>query len=393
VAGKAQRDAKELYAVLLAQDEDVIGLGLRVANMRVVHLFQEDSEYFDLLTAVYQFRAAQKATSTDTDGPLVTDEPCLDPRAVAAGEEVVVGGGGGGGASSGDPQRQHYDAVYAQQKVMQGKQFYGILEVVRGLRTLQGVGGLHAVPKLQWERCLFDLGAMCAFDAWINNLDRIPHTALWNNDGNLQNIMIEQPPGYSACSADTKAGTSWSAGKKKDADAGEVVEVQPGADEHQCQLVGIDQAVTVIVSDEGAKAYRKKLAAACSSACTTSFSGGGEDRNAGAETNSTNYTKSTEQKTGGAKWKQNLLEQIYLCTGVKFETTDSFEHGLRHGFEHIGKIEDVEAVLKRVEEKVAHMFGYAITLEELKPAHEFLLANARAIRETCRAGAVLDSCS
>merc|ERR1719161_998271 len=94
-------------------------------------------------------------------------------------------------------------------------EFVGILEFVPGF----GLMGIEAQRILSNPnpQLLTGLGQICALDVVLNNMDRMP-LPLWQNDGNLSNIMI---------SADT--------------------------------LVGIDQQANAIVEGPGLDQYLKKL--------------------------------------------------------------------------------------------------------------------------------------
>jgi hypothetical protein len=95
------------------------------------------------------------------------------------------------------------------------REFLGILEFVPGF----GLMGIEAQQALEHpsHQLLTALGELCALDVVLNNMDRMP-LPLWQNDGNLSNIML---------SADT--------------------------------LVGIDQQVNAIVKGPGLDQYLKKL--------------------------------------------------------------------------------------------------------------------------------------
>ncbi|CAD7971788.1 unnamed protein product [Amoebophrya sp. A120] len=383
VAGKFQRDAMEVYAILLSRcfHPSV----LRFANMRVIHLLQEDedgngNEYFDLLSAVVQVK--KKEAQIDTELP----------------EEEA---------------EAYTSSVNVQKMMSSGKQFLGILEVVRGLRTLQGVGGLHQVPQKHHDRILQQMGRMCAFDALINNFDRLPWRLIWSNDGNLQNLMIEQEgaPGNTNTLPQTKMSNNHD-------------QEIPTRNKIEFDLIGIDQAITTILSEPGAAAYRERLKNACKEVLedpSVRFSTmlhkfenitSSKNRNSVKSTSpiltpTTPMLKSKRKSTKEdaeikaglsatvqshvsapmnhqarkSNWRQDLQEQIYVCTGVAYDPKlIPFIAGLREGFEAIAGL-DFEKALGECEKKIVQMFGGGVTRADLAPARAFLVANAEVIRK------------
>ncbi|CAE8617136.1 unnamed protein product [Polarella glacialis] len=126
-------------------------MAVRVASCRVLSLYEE--EFFSLAENV------QRA-------PVMVEghESCV--------QKVVTGctgtGGGNGWTSS--------------------REFLGLVEFLPG----HGLMGPEAQKVLALESCpelLREVGRMCALDAVINNLDRVP-LPLWDNEGNLSNVMV-----------------------------------------------------------------------------------------------------------------------------------------------------------------------------------------------------------
>lgn len=96
-------------------------------------------------------------------------------------------------------------------------EFLGILEFVPG-HGLIGLEAHNALADAGAMEIYKALGRICAADAIINNLDRVP-LPIWGNDGNLSNVMIKK--------------------------SGEVV--------------AIDQQINIIVEGPGREAYLSKL--------------------------------------------------------------------------------------------------------------------------------------
>jgi len=68
-----------------------------------------------------------------------------------------------------------------------GAQLFGVLEYVPGhaLMGIEAQKSLQAAPGSVW----LSMGRLCALDVLINNMDRLP-VPVWDNDGNLGNVMI-----------------------------------------------------------------------------------------------------------------------------------------------------------------------------------------------------------
>jgi len=122
-------------------------------------------------------------------------------------------------------------------------EFLSVLEFVRG-PSLEGAEAQGALQRLTPEcaRALWrDVGRLCALDALINNVDRVP--LLWDNEGNTANLMLAVPaPGLPAA------------------------------------LVGIDQAVGAIVRQGAGRARYLQRVGALARWCF----GGPRDGGAGA---------------------------------------------------------------------------------------------------------------
>jgi len=98
-----------------------------------------------------------------------------------------------------------------------GIEFLGALEFVQG-HGLVGLEACHALAGEGRMEIYAALGGICAADAIMNNLDRMP-LPIWNNDGNLNNVMVRS-------------------GR---------------------EVVAIDQQVNVIIEGPGRDAYLAKL--------------------------------------------------------------------------------------------------------------------------------------
>eukprot|EP00392_Amoebophrya_sp_AT5.2_P016273 g16533.t1 len=219
-----------------------------------------------------------------------------------------------------------YSKVEEAQKLLANLAMYptpyiGVLECVAGLRTMQGADGLRTVgrgnlkkdnfvyneqqelqgPNADQKRFLEDLGQLTAFDAWTNNLDRIPCRVVWSNEGNFENVMIER-----------------------------------GTD----ALVGIDSAVGLVTDDAGKKAYREKLKRLCQIAAGLQ----GEDQHV--------VVGCRDGRGEDTSWVPALCEAIFLATGVQYSPRDVEERfipGLASGFRDIRKAFFVQVDLELVE--------------------------------------------
>ncbi|CAD7964744.1 unnamed protein product [Amoebophrya sp. A25] len=388
VGGKFQRGIMEMYAILLAQiivsprqkllhdlqaqSEDAVDDAqgeevqeeplFRVAQMRIVHLFQPDStEFFDMLVAINKLHVRDSDDEERKEQLTELGDQLVEFGGLNPAEATRASSQGGSGSAPSAPQamaqrRLEHDsktaaekdraksertdeaAGYINQYIMgAGRQFLGVLEVIKGVQTLQGVGGLHKVPPEYHQKVFRQLGQLCAYDAWMNNLDRVPLRSLWNNDGNLLNALIER---------DTY------------------------------ELVGIDQAVQVIKNADGAARYRVKLQRLCEEVASSSSAAAPPK-------------KPLSGSFGNGSWRQDLLEQLYICTGVQFENVDPFLEGLRAGFRGIAGIGktagEVESLLaEEVENPLMKTFGdaYSFTGEEADTfpvARAFLLSNWQVI--------------
>lgn len=96
------------------------------------------------------------------------------------------------------------------------REFVGVLEFIPG-HGLMGVEAHDALAGENQDQIYEALGKICAVDALINNLDRVP-LPLWNNDGNPSNVMV-----------------------------------------NSVETVAIDQQVNIVVEGPGRDAYLSKL--------------------------------------------------------------------------------------------------------------------------------------
>jgi len=71
-----------------------------------------------------------------------------------------------------------------------GIEYVGVLEFVPG-HGLLGLEAQKALTEDSADRLYEGVGNICAVDALLNNLDRVP-LPLWSNDGNLSNIMVSR---------------------------------------------------------------------------------------------------------------------------------------------------------------------------------------------------------
>jgi len=71
-----------------------------------------------------------------------------------------------------------------------GIEYIGVLEFVPG-HCLVGLQAQKALTGDNADRLYEEVGNICAVDALLNNLDRVP-IPLWSNDGNLSNIMVSR---------------------------------------------------------------------------------------------------------------------------------------------------------------------------------------------------------
>lgn len=77
---------------------------------------------------------------------------------------------------------------YVKRITSRSKDCVAVVEFVQGC-ILQGVDGQMALQGSMSSQILHELGSLIVLDCLLNNLDRIP--AIWKNDGNLGNVMIE----------------------------------------------------------------------------------------------------------------------------------------------------------------------------------------------------------
>ena len=174
-----------------------------------------------------------------------------------------------------------------------------IMEVIKGLKPMQGPKGLITVDKEAHDDILYKLGKLTALDSLINNYDRIPLRCMWDNDGNLENVLIED-------------GTN--------------------------DIVGIDQAVCPITNPQGYERFSRKLAALCHDLVIIGQVGSVD----GARRSESNIIFKDES------YVEELVMSIYVCTGVAFTKEQVKEHfsrrGLVDGFTDIARNIDVEKV-------------------------------------------------
>jgi len=69
-------------------------------------------------------------------------------------------------------------------------EYVGVLEFIPG-HGLMGLEAQKALSGDDADRLYEGVGNICAVDALLNNLDRVP-LPLWSNDGNLSNIMVSR---------------------------------------------------------------------------------------------------------------------------------------------------------------------------------------------------------
>jgi len=124
---------------------------VRIAGFRVLSMFSHTCEYFELVPNI------QRVLRMKTE----------------------------------DPSNPDHTGAYGVYSVLHRNEFMMIVEVVRGLRTFEGTRGFCTCSKGDQCQILFDLGKLGAFDALINNIDRLPMRCLWNNDGNLANVLLD----------------------------------------------------------------------------------------------------------------------------------------------------------------------------------------------------------
>lgn len=77
---------------------------------------------------------------------------------------------------------------YVKRITSRSKDCVAVVEFVQGC-ILQGVDGQMVLQGNTSSQILHELGSLIVLDCLLNNLDRIP--AIWKNDGNLGNVMIE----------------------------------------------------------------------------------------------------------------------------------------------------------------------------------------------------------
>ena len=142
---------------------------------------------------------------------------------------------------------------------------------------------------------------------------------MWDNDGNLENVLIEE-------------GT--------------------------IDVVGIDQMVSPITNPQGYERFSKKLAALCHDLVilSSSSSSDGVHKKDGGSTE----TNGADESAGGRKmsdsniifkdesYVEELIMSIYVCTGVAFEKEQVKEYfirrGLVDGFKDIARSIDDEKI-------------------------------------------------
>jgi len=111
--------------------------------------------------------------------------------------------------------------LHVEKKILADAKYLGLVEFVPGpIMEGQDFSQHFRGQDARVQRFWVEAGRLAAFDCLINNLDRLP--LIWNNDGNLKNLMLDFPEG-------------------------------------KPRVVGIDQAVRGISSEAGMAKYLRSL--------------------------------------------------------------------------------------------------------------------------------------
>lgn len=226
-------------------------------------------------------------------------------------------------------------------------EFFGILEFIPGI----GVQGqelherLEAMPPERLDSFWYQVGEIVAFDALINNLDRVP--LVWDNEGNTANLMLRE-------------------------------------DNEGVAVVGIDQAVTAIVAEgPGRERYAARLRVLAEGVFTGSW-----------KQEASQVLPST---TRGGAWSicsgmAHVSECFQLCCGATVHW-EAFMAGLRFRLNHIADLADDGSLGTALDEAtaVADQIFKAATVDlgfrQLGKMQEFLMEMASVIAETRRLAA------
>jgi len=231
-------------------------------------------------------------------------------------------------------------------------EFFGILEFVPGI----GVQGqelherLEAMTPDRLDSFWYQVGEIVAFDALINNLDRVP--LLWDNEGNTANLMLREDNGGVA-------------------------------------VVGIDQAVTAIVAEgPGRERYAARLRVLAEGV----FTGSWKEQAASQVLPSTTRGGTWSISTGMA----HVTECFQLCCGATVHW-EAFMAGLRFRLNHIADLADDGSLGTALDEATAaadQIFRAAtvdVGFRQLGKMQEFLIEMASVIAETRRLAAAKDA--
>jgi len=293
VVTKWVKDANaELYPVRLAHALNLNAVGdrdfsgVRLANARLVGTRHDDPELQKMTCAMYDVASGNPVGTTahlDLQSmPTVPDGMTTDD---------VHGVGGGirskkdqNGKWVVDPQLQspQWKAFVVRSTVVWKLSTSKLLlmECISGMQQMQGLGGFHKVPVERHPSCLAALGRLCAFDVLVNNVDRLPFKLIWGNEGNFQNIMIDQRPILPA--GLDPASVNW-------------------------EIVGIDTQVWPITNSLGKETYRGKITQLCQRLAKWPGDTSEDD----------------------SAWAKNLREGIFGATGVDIASVKPFLEGMR----------------------------------------------------------------
>eukprot|EP00439_Symbiodinium_sp_Y106_P071616 s2455_g12.t3 len=202
-------------------------------------------------------------------------------------------------------------------------EFFGILEFVPGI----GVQGqelherLEAMAPDRLDSFWYQVGEIVAFDALINNLDRVP--LLWDNEGNTANLMLREDNGGVA-------------------------------------VVGIDQAVTAIVAEgPGRERYAARLRVLAEGV----FTGSWKEQAASQVLPSTTRGGTWSISTGMA----HVTECFQLCCGATVHW-EAFMAGLRFRLNHIADLADDGSLGTALDEATAAADQASLDRPRLQPA-------------------------
>eukprot|EP00927_Polykrikos_kofoidii_P076084 TRINITY_DN7282_c0_g1_i1.p1 TRINITY_DN7282_c0_g1~~TRINITY_DN7282_c0_g1_i1.p1 ORF type:complete len:811 (-),score=111.24 TRINITY_DN7282_c0_g1_i1:51-2483(-) len=250
-------------------------------------------------------------------------------------------------------------------------EFLGVLEFVPG-QSLQGVETHNLLKSLPGETLhgiWRDVGRLLAFDALINNLDRVP--LLWDNDGNTGNLML-------VTSASSSPAPS------------------------QAALIGVDQAIGIIRAGPGRDRYLNRLRRLVIAALRGRWDeeeigqNGEEDRDhARKDVPAFTTRAATTHRRAGAVVADTWTPSVGLArsqlaftvsVGLEADATSLLE-GLRDGFADISFRYQSGLLASDVESSadvVARVFGTAsvdVGLDQLDEMSSFVRATAAAVAE------------